>query len=139
MAFSLLTSIETERSQAFRYDFKRGGLRIGLQAVRSGVDANDYHAPAGRTFLLPAVLLALLLPYRPYWLYLWGFHFAVGILSPGLVALGVVWTDMAFGLQRLVEQYVVQALSLGAPLLAFAYERDVLSASTEPASSSKPS
>ena len=78
-------------------------------------------------------------PYRPYWLYLWGFHFAVGFLSPGLVALGVVWTDMAFGLQRLVGQYVVQALSLGAPLLAFAYERDVFSASMEPASSSKPS
>ena len=139
VAFSLLTSIETERSQAFRYDFKRGGLRIGLQAVRLGVDANDYHAPAGRTFLLPAVLLALLFPYRPYWLYLWGFHFAVGIPSLGLVALGVVWTDMAFGLQRLVEQYVVQALSLGAPLFALGYERDVLSASTEPASSSKPS
>ena len=55
------------------------------------------------------------------------------------MALGVVWADMTFGLQRLVEQYVVHALSLGAPLLAFAYERDVLSASTEPASSSKPS
>ena len=55
------------------------------------------------------------------------------------MALGVVWTDMAFGLQRLVEQYVVQALSLGAPLLAFAYERDVFSASMEPASSSEPS
>ena len=62
VADPLLTSIETERSRAFRYDFKRGGLRIGLQAMQSGVDANDYHAPAGRTFLLPAVLLALLFP-----------------------------------------------------------------------------
>ena len=55
------------------------------------------------------------------------------------MALGVVWTDMAFGLQRLVEQYVVQALSLGAPLFALGYERDVFSASMEPASSSEPS
>lgn len=126
VAHPLLTSLETERSRAFRYDIRRGALRIGLRAPRLTSAAADYHAPAGRTFLLPALLLAVLFPYRPYWLYLWGFHLAVGVLFLGLTALGVGWIDGAFLLQGFLEKYVVQALSLGAPLLALGHERGLL-------------
>lgn len=123
VARPLLCSIETERGRAFRYDFRRGTLRIGIRAPHLDSAATDYHAPAGRDFLLPALLLVLLFPYRPYWLYLWGFHLAVGALLLGLVALGVAWSDAAFLLQQFLENYVVQALSLGTPLLVLAYER----------------
>lgn len=139
VAYPLLSSIETERASTFEYAFKRGALRVGLRSSRANVGATDYHAPAGRTFLLPALLLALLFPYRPYWLYLWGFHLAVGALFLGLAALGIAWADAAFLLQRFLERYVVQALSLGAPLLALAYDWGLFSTSTEPASSSGPS
>lgn len=139
VAHPALTSIETARGRRFQSTFRRGSLRIGLHSPQPGVGATDYHAPAGRDFLLPALLLALLFPYRPYWLYLWGFHLAVGALFLGLVALGIAWTDAAFVLQRFLEAYVVQALSLGAPLLAWAYERGVLFPSMEPPASSEAS
>jgi len=126
IAHPLLTSIETDRSRAFRYHFERGSLRIRIRAPQLEGDAPDYHAPAGRTFLLPALLLILLFPYRPYWLYLWGFHLAAGVLFLGLVALGVAWVDGAFVVQGILEKYVVQALSLGAPLLALGHERGLL-------------
>jgi len=126
-AHPLLASIETERSRAFRYDFRRGALRIGIRTPQMESAAADYHAPAGRDFLLPALLLVLLFPYRPYWLYLWGAHLAVGALFLALVALGVGWTNGAFVLHGFLDKYVVQALSLGAPLLALAYERGLLS------------
>jgi len=125
----LLTSIETERAATFRYSFKRGSLRVGVHSSRPSIDAADYHAPAGRDFLLPALLLALLFPYRPYWLYLWGFHLAVGACFLSLVAAGIAWTDGAFVLQQFLERYVVQAFSLGAPLLLLAYERGTFSLS----------
>ncbi|MCS3714680.1 hypothetical protein GGP64_002522 [Salinibacter ruber] len=125
----LLTSIETERGTTFRYEFEQGALRIGLRSsqYQSGSNPTDYHAPAGRDFLIAAFLPILLFPFRPYWLYLWGFNLAVGALFLALVALGVAWVDWAFLLQGFLEKYVVQALNLGAPLLAWAYERDILS------------
>ena len=135
VARPLLTSIATERGSTFRYAFKRGALRIGLQSSRSGVHAPDYHAPAGRDFLIGAFLLAVLFPTRPYWLYFWGFHLAVGGLFLGLLMLGIAWSDVAFALQRFLENYMVQALSLGAPLLALAYERDVFAGPAGPSSS----
>ena len=127
VAYPVLTSIKTERASTFRYPFKRGALRVGVRSSQPGIDAADYHAPAGRDFLLPALLLAVLFPCRPYWLYLWGFHLAVGVLFLSLVAAGIAWTDGAFVLQRFLERYVVQALSLGAPLLALAYDRGTFS------------
>lgn len=129
VTYPLLTSIETERGTTFRYEFERGALRIGLHSsqYQSGANPTDYHAPAGRDFLIAGFLLILLFPYRPYWLYLWGVNLAVGALFLALVALGVAWVDWAFLLQGFLEKYVVQALNLGAPLLAVAYERDVLS------------
>jgi len=123
VAYPALTSIDTERSRQFRYAFERGALRIGIQAAQSGVDTAPYRAPAGSDFLVPALLLALLFPYRPYWLYFWGFHLAVGVLFLLFIALGIAWADVAFALKQFLEQYVVQALSLSAPLLALAYER----------------
>jgi hypothetical protein len=127
VAYPTLTAIETERADTFRYPFKRGALRIGLRSSDPGVVPADYHAPAGRDFLLPALLLVVLFPYRPYWLYLWGFHLAVGACFLGLIAAGIAWTDGAFVLQRFLERYVVQSLSLGAPLLALAYDRGTFS------------
>jgi hypothetical protein len=123
VAYPALTSIDTERSRQFRYAFRRGALRIGIRSTQPGVDSTKYSAPAGRDFLLPALLLVLLFPYRPYWLYFWGFHLAVGVLLLLLVALGITWADAAFALKQFLEHYVVQALSLSAPLLTLAYER----------------
>lgn len=132
VARPLLASVDTERGSTFRYTFKRGALRVGLQSSRPGINPPDYHAPAGRTFLVGALLLVFLFPTRPYWLYFWGFHLAVGGLVLGLFVLGVAWTDAAFALQRFLEHYVVQALSLGAPLLALAHERDLFSTPARP-------
>jgi hypothetical protein len=123
VAHPVLTSIDTERSRQFRYAFQRGALRIGVQSPQPGVASTKYSAPAGRDFLLPALLLVLLFPYRPYWLYFWGFHLAVGVLFLLFTALGIAWADAAFALKQFLKQYVVQALSLSAPLLALAYER----------------
>jgi len=136
VAYPVFTSIDTERSRLFRYKFRRGALRIGVEAAHSGVESTQYSAPAGRDFLLPALLLILLFPYRPYWLYFWGFHLGVGALLLGLVALGIAWTDAAFALHHLLRKYVIQALTLGAPLLALAYERGLFRPHTDRASAS---
>ena len=131
VAHPAFASIETERAGTFRYAFARGALRVGIRSSRPDIRAPDYYAPAGRDFLLGALLLAVLFPYRPYWLYLWGYHLAVGALFFGLIALGIAWSDGAFLVQRLLERYVVQALSLGAPVLALAYERGAFSQSAQ--------
>ena len=123
VAYPAFTSIDTERSRQFRYAFERGALRIRIQAAQSGVVSTKYSAPAGRDFLLPALLLVLLFPYRPYWLYFWAFHFGVGALLLGLVTLGIAWADWAFVLHGFLGKYIFQALTLGAPLLALVYER----------------
>ncbi len=129
VAHPVLASVGTDRARTFQHAFRRGALRIGLRSSRPDVGGADYHAPAGRDFLLPALLLAFLFPYRPYWVYLWGFHLAVGAFFLGLLVLGVGWTDLAFALHGFLDRYVVQALSLGAPLLALGYERGLFSAS----------
>ena len=131
----LFTSIETERADTFQYSFARGALRVGLRSSRPSINAPNYHAPAGGDFLLPALILVLLFPYRPYWVYLWGFHLVVGALFLGLLAVGIAWSDAAFALQHFLEHYLAQALSLSAPLLALAYERDVFAGPAGPSSS----
>ena len=136
VAHPVFTSIDTERSRQFQYTFERGALRIGIQPAQSGIDAANYRAPAGSDFLLPALLLVLLFPYRPYWLYFWGFHLGVGALFLGLIALGIAWADWTFALHQFLGKYVVQALSLGAPLLALAYERGLLRPDSDRASAS---
>ena len=56
-------------------------------------------------------------PREPYWLYLLGYHLAVGLVSSGVFALGVGYSEAAFDLYRFSRTYLTEAVSLAVPAL----------------------
>jgi hypothetical protein len=82
-------------------------------------------------FLLPALILIGAFPYRQYWLWLFGAHLALGAASLACAAAGLAWSDAGFAAHRFVWEYLVPAVSLGAPVLLLAGPRFPFSPSDE--------
>ena len=80
-------------------------------------DVAQWVPPAGILFLLPALFLIAAFPREPYWLYLLGYHLAVGLVSFGVFALGVAYSEAAFDLYRFSRTYLTEAVSLAVPAL----------------------
>ena len=80
-------------------------------------DVAQWVPPAGILFLLPALFLIAAFPRDPYWLYLLGYHLAVGLVSFGVFALGVAYSEAAFDLYRFSRTYLTEAVSLAVPAL----------------------
>ncbi len=101
VAYPALASVHTERSGRFALDAERHPRSVYV------LDASDpagearavFHAPAGRVFLVAALVLIALFPFRPYWLYLWGLHLALGALSFIALLAGLGWTEAGLALQ----------------------------------------
>lgn len=123
LAYPVLTSVDTERARTFNPTLKAGGLSIALRSSEPSVSGGAFRAPVGILFLLPALFLVAFFPYRPYWFYFWGVHLVLGLLQLGAVALGVGWTDWGFVLNSFLRGYVVQGVSLAAPIVALYLSR----------------
>ena len=124
LSYPSLEAIETERAQRFRIKLRDGNLSIGLRSSTPSVAAGSFRAPAGILFLLPALFLVAFFPYRPYWLYIGGFHLVLGALQLGAVVMGLGWTDWGFTLNRFLNGYLIQGGSLAVPILALYLDRD---------------
>lgn len=74
-------------------------------------------APAGITFLLPALFLITLAPQRLYWLWFWGGHVVIGAIVMGLGAFTVGGVAIAPRVLHFTLAYLVDAYSLFVPAL----------------------
>lgn len=116
IAFPVVSAVETPRS---------GALALALTprtitAVERGAGREDlWRAPADMGYLLAALVLVAAFPRRPYWLWLWGAHLALGAVGFGAFVVGVGWTAAGFEAAALVRDYLAPALSLLALVAAF--------------------
>jgi len=116
-------------------DARAGAHRLALRSP-SGDRTLRWTAPAGVRFLLPALGLLVVAPWRPYWLVLWGGHVALGALGLGLLGLGVATGGGWFALYDVLTRYLVDAFGLGVAAGAVAVEFDLAPPALLPADSS---
>ncbi len=121
VAYPALALVHTERSGHFTLDAGRHPRSVYVFEAGdpSGEARAVFHAPAGRTFLVAALVLIALFPYRPYWLYLWGFHLSLGALSLVALLAGLGWTEAGLTFHTFLDRYVALAVSMAAPFVAW--------------------
>ena len=131
VAYPAFASIETPRAQALtvaRTPGRPDAVWAYPTALAAGRDAQtvvyqdrdavaEWAAPAGVIFLLPALLLVAVYPGRPFWLWLLGYHVALGLVSGLVFALGVAYVEAAFAVYTFSRTYLAEAVSLVVPLL----------------------
>jgi hypothetical protein len=76
-----------------------------------------FRATGGFLWLVPALLLLVRFPCRPYWWYLWLLHLAMGALSLAALAVGLAWSDVGFVVNDFWRTYAVLAISFAVPVL----------------------
>lgn len=96
-----------------------GPRHVHVKSAPGSVEsrAATYEAPAGLQFLLPALLLIGLFPGRMYWSYLWLGHLIINGLGLAMLAAGMLYGPLGFGLFDLLQRYILDAFSLGFPML----------------------
>ena len=113
VAYPLVASIDTERASQFTLDATNYDRTItAARADRVEV----YRAPASLNYLLAALVLVGLCPRRPYWLWLWLAHLAVGAMAFAAFALGVGWVGAGFAANTFLRVYAASVVSLLAVL-----------------------
>ncbi len=117
VAYPLVASIDTERAHGFVLD--AASFERTLVAVRAG-EEYVYRVPANMDYLLAALVLIAVFPRRPYWVWLWLVHLALGGLALVAFALGIGWTDAGFAADTFLRLYAARAASLLAVLAALA-------------------
>ena len=129
MAYPLLASVDTPRAETLEIARTPrrpdavwavpvrlgGGPEAAIRDHRD--DVAEWAAPVGVIFLLPAMFLVAAFPTRPYWVWLLGYHLALGVVSLGVFAVGVGWFEPAFALYTFSRTYLAEAVSLVVPLL----------------------
>lgn len=113
--YPAFSSIETERADEYR--LRKAPL--GVAAHSTDRRTRRFRVPVGILFLLPALILVLLFPDRPYWLYLWLYLVALGGLGGVSFGIGLGWTSWGFHLQAILTGHFRTATSLGAPVLVW--------------------
>lgn len=89
-------------------------------------------APAGISFLLPALFLIALAPQRLYWLWFWLGHVVIGAIGMSLGALTVGGVAIASRVLHFTLAYLVDAYSLFVPALVLVRTRISLDTATPP-------
>ena len=118
-AAPLFAAVATPRADALEVvPSPRGGADVYVVAPGGDLeDAAVWLAPLGALFVVPAMFLAFTFPDRPYWLYLLGYHLAVGAAGAAVFAVGLGWAEPAFKLYTFSRTYLTEAVSLAVPLL----------------------
>lgn len=124
LAAPVLRAVETPRSAQFAV--RDRGMMIHVQGTgRTAV----FRATGGLLWLVPALLLLIRFPRRPYWCYLWLLHLGMGALSVGALAVGLAWSDAGFLVNDFCRTYALPSISFAAPLLM--WRRGVAAADPE--------
>ncbi len=124
VALPLFQSIHTPRSEQFELQ-QTPLVRGSVYAVPRGemtdqarlAGTAQWAPPAGALFILPALFLVLAFPDKPYWLYLFAYHVAVGAAALLVFAVGLGWAEPAFSLYTFSRTYMTEGVSLAVPLL----------------------
>ena len=130
VAYPVFAAVDTERSAGFEvvqpgrrpeavFVYPAGEVPPPDAHPAEGPEPAIWTAPAGVIFLLPAMFLLAAFPARPYWLYLLGYHVALGVGTVLLFALGIGWAAWAFDAHQFARTYVSEGVSLTIPLLLF--------------------
>ena len=131
VAYPAFASIDTPRARTLtvaRTPGRPDAVWAYPTALAAGRDAQtvvtqdrdavaEWAAPVGVIFLLPALLLVAVYPTRPFWLWLLGYHLALGVASAFVYALGVGYVEAAFAVYTFSRTYLAEAVSLVVPLL----------------------
>ena len=117
----ILQSVDTPRARTFDVAVPRGRAEAVFAVPKAGTldDKVVWAAPAGVIFLLPAMFLLVAFPTRPYWLWLLGYHLALGVTTTLIFAVGLGWWPVAFDIQQFARTYISESVSLTVPLLLF--------------------
>ena len=131
VAFPALAAIDTDRARGFAVTQIPGradavwAIPRALLATATPSDVvygqrdrvAEWAVPVGVLFVLPAMLLVAVFPTRPYWLWLLGYHVAIGLAGFAVFALGVAYVEPAFALYTFSRTYLTETVSLVLPLL----------------------
>lgn len=146
VAMPVLESVDTERAR--QYDVVRAPrYRGGIYAVPRGemtdaareAGSAQWAPPVGALFIFPAMFLVWAFPERPYWLWLLGYHVALGVFALAVFAAGLAWIEPAFALYQFSQTYLAETVSLVVPLLLWLAGRAEPQASAERASTTEAS
>jgi hypothetical protein len=80
-------------------------------------------SPPGVKFLLPAIFLLLVAPFRPLWLYFGVGHLALSTMAVGSGVVLILSPPVGDPLLTFVQSYLVDVYSLTVPILAYARHR----------------
>lgn len=130
--YPALESIHTSRAE--RYQVKAEYLSVRIYFPDDDRSPLGLRPTGGILFVLPAVMLLLLFPEKPYLVYLFAYHLILGACMIGAVAVGIGWAEWGFAVYRFLIGYFLKATSLAAPLLPFlfpAHRRNVASSLPE--------
>jgi hypothetical protein len=120
VASPVLRAVDTSRAE--RFAIEGGGVTIQMRG-EDGAES-EFRATGGFVlWLLPALLLLMYAPRRPYWLYLWLLHVGLGLLSLGALAAGLAWSDAGFAANDFLRSYAFPAVSFAVPLLMWRWGR----------------
>ena len=114
------------RLQARRVFFHAPGEGSAATRMAEGRTTKTYHPPVGVRFLIGALLLVVLFPFRPYWVVLWGLHLLLAAALLAAFSMGATGRGWGFGLYHFLHTYIVPAVSFGMPAVAYVRERDLL-------------
>lgn len=106
-------------------DCSASAVALGV-SVRCTAPSNltrSMRAPGGILFIIPATLLALLFPARPYWLWLGGYVAALGGLAFLAFCIGAAWTPVGFTITEFLQGHIRMATCLGSPMIAVWWSR----------------
>ncbi len=133
VALPVLAALDTERARQFElvqpaerpdavFAIPSGSGITPTEAARGatlagGATVPNWSAPVGVLFLLPAMFLLVAFPARPFWLWLLGYHVAIGLVAFAVFAVGLAAFEPAFGLYVFTRTYVTETVSLVVPLL----------------------
>ncbi|MEM8599247.1 MAG: hypothetical protein AAGF99_04945 [Bacteroidota bacterium] len=120
VALPLLERVDTDRSARYALQLSPSRLRILAQARGEDAAPTDfalYDTPMGTVFLIPALVLALFFPTRPYWVYLALYHGLVALVTLLVFAVGLGWASVGFAVYRFGEAYLSESMSLAFPIL----------------------
>lgn len=106
-------------------------LMVRLPPEKTPPSSLSLPAPAGISFLLPALFLIALAPQRLHWLWFWLGHVVIGTIVVGLGALTVGGVHIAPRVLHFTLAYLVDAYSLFVPALVLV-RVGAASASTDP-------
>lgn len=117
VAFPLFDSLGTERAQGIQLETRP--QRPESVFVVSPERTIDWSAPVGMLFVLPAMFLVAVFPFKRYWFYLLLYHLLLGITGLLLFIVGIAWLDLAFDIYLFARTYFAETVSLAVPALLF--------------------